>query len=573
MKNYLIDFVDNTSDDVISAYLSSNQCTITHAYKNLNKVYHVKSENVPPMDDSIITSIIDDDESSITLLDIIKVKQPSHILPTRIETVENQAEKNWWKLYSMNGLDLSNDNSDINVYGSNTSIYVLDSGIDLTHSEFNGQDINLVYSFTGDFTDNNGHGTGLASVMVGNTCGVTSTTIKVVKIFDETQPTRQSDFLYALDAILADMNTSNSKFSVINCSWAIDKNIYIENKIKHLINAGALIVASAGNSGIPIEQVTPASMPEVLTIGAYNSDFVPCDFSNYSNPSVVSLTQGQVNTGALDSWAPGEQIWVAVPASKGGGFGFSSGTSLSAAIYSASLIYNAARNFYKTDDLFSLQYYDGGKINLTVVDQRGRMGLLDLSDSKYTGSVNKICTFNTQSLNTAPDKFKEEGTKYLIQDVNVKEYRVAFSPYGVDSYEIITPLPDWITMPENDGALLVNTIDKVPVDDSGIDRYTATIKLYLEDGTESILHLYTALIGNNILEDTTFIETLPEDDPVLLYRLQAALGNCPDFTPYPQMTSFMQARSWWPCSYGPCLGYIGPCSDYGTLKNCSCDPL
>ena len=563
MKNYLIDFVDNTSDDVISAYLSSNQCTITHAYKNLNKVYHVKSENVPPMDDSIITSIIDDDESSITLLDIIKVKQPSHILPTRIETVENQAEKNWWKLYSMNGLDLSNDNSDINVYGSNTSIYVLDSGIDLTHSEFNGQDINLVYSFTGDFTDNNGHGTGLASVMVGNTCGVTSTTIKVVKIFDETQPTRQSDFLYALDAILADMNTSNSKFSVINCSWAIDKNIYIENKIKHLINAGALIVASAGNSGIPIEQVTPASMPEVLTIGAYNSDFVPCDFSNYSNQSVVSLTQGQVNTGTLDSWAPGEQIWVAVPASKGGGFGFSAGTSFAAAIYSASLAYNISRDFYLVDDLFTAQYYDAttGAAKTTVSDRTSRMGLLDLSDSKYAGSVNKICTFNTQSMEGKPARYKGEGTKHLIQDVNVKSYRIAFSPYGVDSYEIITPLPDWITMPENDGILLANTNNKVPVDPSGIDRYTATLKLYLEDDTEAIINIDTILLGNYD------IESLAEDDPVMLYKLQAMLESCFSHTPYPQGGPAPR-NTWWPCAFGYCGQFTQQCNS--SDKTCYC---
>jgi len=573
MKNYLIDFVDNTSDEAIQEYLISYQCTVTHAYKNLNKVYHVTSEIAPPMDDSIITSIIDDDESAITLLDIIKVKQPTHLLPTRVDTIENHAEKDWWKLYSINGLDLSSDTSNIDVYGNDTSIYVLDSGIDMTHSEFTGQDISLVYSFTGEFDDNNGHGTGLASVMVGNTCGVTSTSIKVVKIFDNNQPTKQSDFLHAFDAILADMNNSNSKFSVINCSWAMEKNIYIENKIKHLINAGALVVASAGNSGTPIEQVTPASMPEVLTIGAYSSDFVPCDFSNYSNPSAVSLTQGQVNTGALDSWAPGEEIWVAVPASKGGGFGFASGTSLSAAIYSASLAYNAARNFYRNDDVFSFQYYDGGIVRLAVANQRGRMGLLDLSDSKYTGSVNKICTFNTLPLNTAPDKFNDERTKYLVENVNNKTYRVLFSPYGIDSYEFITPFPDWITMPDSDGLMLVNTIDKVPVDASGIDRYTATVKLYLEDGTESILHLYTGLLGNYDAE------SISEDDPlysnVVIFSLQynPMPGDCSNFTPYPQMTSFMQAYRWNPCGNGNCaFTFGGICQDYGT-KNCSCVPI
>jgi subtilisin family serine protease len=565
MKNYLIDFVDNTSDDVISAYLSSNQCTVTHAYKNLNKVYHVTSETVPPLDNSIITSIIDDDESAITLLDIVKVKEPSYILPTRVETIENNAEKNWWKLYSISGLDLSNDNSNIDIYGSNTSIYILDSGIDTTHSEFNGQDISLVYSFTGDFNDNNGHGTSLASVMVGNTCGVTSSSIKVVKIFDENQSTRQSDFLHALDAILADMNTSTSKFSIINCSWAINKNAYIENKIKHLINAGALVVASAGNSGIPIEQVTPASMPEVITIGAYNSDFIPCDFSNYSNPSVVSLTPGQVNTGALDGWAPGEQIWVAVPAVKGGGFGFSAGTSLSAAIYSASLAYNISKEFYITEDLFLFRYYTPGTTavnNGMFANRNVRSGLLDLSDSKYADSVNKICTFNPQPATVRPMRYKDETTIYIIHDVNTKTYRAIFSPTGVNSYEFITPLPDWITIPENDGLLLLNTINKTTVDASGIDRGTTKIKLYLEDGTEAIIILDTSLLGEYDAE------LLAEDDPVTLYRLQSMAEDCYQFTPGQQGGQYPQNN---PCTLGNCaFVQVGYAFCYTYAKECVC---
>ena len=514
MKNYLIDFVDGTSDDVISAYLSNNQCTVNHAYINLNKVYHVKSETVPPMDESIITSIIDDDASAITLLDIVKVKQPTPVTPSRVETIASQEEKNWWKIYSLKDIDLSESNNNVDIFGTNSNIYLLDSGIDITHSEFAGQDISLVYSFTGEFDDTKGHGTSLASVMVGNTCGVTSASLKVVKIFDENQPTKQSDFLHALDAILADMNNSNNRISIINCSWAIDKNIYIEDKLKHLINAGALVVASAGNSGIPIEQVTPASMPEVLTIGAYNSDFVPCDFSNYSNPAGISLTTSQVNGGKLDSWAPGEQIWIAIPASKGGGFGFSAGTSLSAAIYSASLAYNVSRDFNIAQDYFSYMYYSDGKIKIEITDIHGRTGLLDLSDSKYTESVNKICTFQNKSRTTNTTRFKDDVTFHMILDVNTKKYRQFFRPQGVDSYEFITPLPQWITMPENDGILLFHPTN-TPADSTGIDRETFIYKIYLEDGTSVTQNIYTALLGDYD------IEALPADDPVLLYRLQA----------------------------------------------------
>jgi len=564
MKNYLIDFVDDASDDVISTYLSSNQCTITHVYKNLNKVYHVRSEVVPPMDDSIITSIIDDDESAINLLDIIKVESPVPVAPTGLSTIETEDEKNWWKVYSFSDVDLSSTTSNIDIYGSNTNIYVLDSGIDVTHSEFTGKDISLVYSLTGDFNDTNGHGTGLASLMVGNTCGVTSTSIKVVKIFDDNQPTKQSDFLHALDAILTDMNSNINKFSIINCSWAINKNIYIEDKIKHLINAGALVVASAGNSGIPIEEVTPASMPEVLTIGAYNSNFVPCDFSDYSNPSVVSLTQGQVNTGTLDFWAPGEQIWIAIPASKGGGYGFAAGTSFSAAIYSASLAYNVARDIDK-EYIFSQFYSVDGIVNINDMTRISRNGLLDLSDIKYNTSVNKICTFrNSKILRKAPTaKPVDNQTRHFIVNVNSKEWITMFSYEVVDSYEIITPLPDWITLESNGRALIHPTT--APTDESGIDRYNSTIKFYLKDGTTVVNEIYSAVLGDYN------VDLLPADDPVISYGLQAMVG-CFNTKPYPQMMRYPQA---YPCAYGtgcPYQGFYTFCSTSTTARKlCICN--
>ena len=562
MKNYLIDFVDDASDDVISAYLSSNQCTITHVYKNLNKVYHVRSEVVPPMDNSIITSIIDDDESAISLLDIIKVEPPVPVTPSGLSTIETEDEKNWWKVYSFSEVDLASSTANIDIYGNNTNIYVLDSGIDLTHSEFTGKDISLVYSLTGDFNDTNGHGTGLASLMVGNTCGVTSTSIKVVKIFDDNQPTKQSDFLHALDAILTDMNSNINKFSIINCSWAINKNIYIEDKIKHLINAGALVVASAGNSGTPIEEVTPASMSEVLTIGAYNSNFVPCDFSDYSNPSVVSLTQGQVNTGALDAWAPGEQIWIANPASKGGGYGFAAGTSFSAAIYSASLVYNIDRSM-ENEYFFSQIYSDDGKVNINALPQINRTGLLDLSDPKYNTSVNNICTFkNTKNFRRpATDKPVDGNIRYVMVDVNNKYLGKMFNHEVVDSYELITPLPDWLAI--NPNGMMIGYPTTATTDPSGIDRYNSTIKFYLKDGTTVVNEIYSVVLGDYNAE------LLPADDPVVQYRLQANFA-CFTGRPYPQMMSRPQQ---WPCAGLECpyQGFYVYCTVSTELnKACSC---
>ena len=192
-----------------------------------------------------------------------------------------------------------------------------------------------LYSITGSFDDTVGHGTAIASIISGRTCGLTDATIKVVKIFDPTVATKQSDILAALDAIATDF-TSQSSPGIINMSWSIAKNSFIDSRIQSLIDVGAIVVCSAGNSGVPIENVTPASISSALTIGAYNTEFEPCDFSNYTGSS-LSLTQNETNRGALDGWAPGIDIWSA---GLNDSFYYVSGTSISAAIATCGLAYN-----------------------------------------------------------------------------------------------------------------------------------------------------------------------------------------------------------------------------------------
>ena len=171
------------------------------------------------------------------------------------------------------------------------------------------------------------------------------------------------------------------------------------------------------------------------------------------------------------------------------------------------------------------------------------MGLLDLSDSKYTESVNKICTFLNKPNRNYKASYINDITLHLILDVNTKLYREVFRPYGVDSYEFITPLPQWITMPENNGLLLLHPTN-TPTDSTGIDRETFICKIYLEDGTSVTHTVYTAVLGDYD------IEALPADDPVLLYKLQfdgcygrragacAFDFNCPDYQQCNTTTQF-----------------------------------
>jgi len=289
MNTYLIDFKNDASEEEIQAYMNDNQLSQIKFFNRLEKTYQVSSESTP-VSSHIVSTIINDDETHLQLLTTIDVPMPP---APSTKSFSSSDDHSWWKVYSITNADLDQQIIETEIFGEGVDVYVVDSGIDTTHSEFTNQNINLLFSFTNEFSDNNGHGTGLSSLIVGNTCGLTNATLKVVKIFDNNVRTKQSDLLSALNAILEDSEVSSNKVSVVNLSWGIPKNAFIESKIQCLIDAGLIVVASAGNSGMPISDVTPASMPDVFTIGSYGQDFIPSNFSNYSGD--ISCTPNSTN--------------------------------------------------------------------------------------------------------------------------------------------------------------------------------------------------------------------------------------------------------------------------------------
>lgn len=368
---FIIDFKNDASSLDIDSYLSTNGCTVVKTYSAFDKVYLVDSESQPAID-PIVESIIDDTANHIDLLTSM--------------TWSTTSMDDWWKIASAAkpNLDATTISYEKSVVPA--IVYMVDSGIQLSHPEFIGTRVSNLFSFNSDFTDYNGHGTALSSVIVGNTCGIVDAEVKAVKIFQSGTATLLSDMLNALDAIATDGALNPTKAKVINMSWSIAKNSYVENKIQQLIDNGFVVVTSAGNDGSPIENVTPASMEDAITVGAYSEDFVPCDFSNYTG--YLPTTQGLVNYGALDVWAPGQNIRVA---SLDDGFNSTAGTSIAAAIHSAAVAFNT--QFLQLSDGSLISKYQN-KYAL-VSFSAGHQGLISLTGD-YASSVNKVSYLSTE---------------------------------------------------------------------------------------------------------------------------------------------------------------------------------
>lgn len=511
--HYIIDFIQAATDREIQEYFAEHSCTVVQEYDHFEKVFLVSADNAPEQTD-LIESIVNDSTAVIKLLSTVVNANNYCALPNPdLESivVSTSDDKDWWKNYVMYTPDFENPEFTLSRKGAMSRVYIMDSGIDAEHPEFKDANINNLYSFTGEFKDTNGHGTALASLIVGKTCGLSAANVQVVKVFDATTDTRQSDLLAALDAIMNDFMANSTGLGVVNLSWSIDKNVYIESKIKALIDAGMYVVVSAGNSGVPIENVTPASMPEVLTIGSINKDLKPSDFSNYSN-SAISVTESETNHGELDGWAPGEEIWVAIP---GGSYGYSAGTSIAAAIHTCALAYNFSDYFLNgelpvTSRGRDLDYISGMSL--------GHKDLIHLEDAKYSNSVNRFtAVINSKSL----DHFTQRTEFDLLFTVGKPYTSIIFNPQKTKTAEFDL-LPEGFLVTSN--GLIVGT----PTLAEGVTHEIHIVKMTVTmvDGSVVVATLNLAVMASDFDPSTA-----PEGDPIIQITLldeSCRFGGCRD---------------------------------------------
>lgn len=220
-------------------------------------------------------------------------------------------------------LDLPLDQEDFETYrtGQGVDIYVVDTGVDFLHREFEqvqGRCTNIrrmenIFNAhggnlgSGTNTDDNGHGTHCAGTAGGNNVGVARcSNIFGVKVLNSGGSGSWADVLLGLDEVLSrHLSTSNAK-SVVSMSLGgscggdcSGSDLY--NKVQDMVAAGIVVSVAAGNSNDDASNYIPAAAPDALTIGASNSNDGRASFSNYGT--------------VVDMYAPGVDIWSACAAS------------------------------------------------------------------------------------------------------------------------------------------------------------------------------------------------------------------------------------------------------------------
>ncbi|MEV7617460.1 S8 family serine peptidase [Streptomyces sp. NPDC089799] len=176
--------------------------------------------------------------------------------------------------------------------GQGVTVYVVDTGVRISHSDFGGR---ARYGFDaidgGTSEDGHGHGTHVAGTVAGATYGVAKKAkIVSVRVLNSQGSGTTAQVVAGLDWV-----TKNAvKPAVVNMSLGGDPDVALDTAVSNSIKAGLTYTIAAGNEGKDASTHSPARVPTAITVGATNDIDSRASFSN---------------TGKLvDLFAPGEDI-------------------------------------------------------------------------------------------------------------------------------------------------------------------------------------------------------------------------------------------------------------------------
>ncbi|KAK2754357.1 Secreted subtilisin-like serine protease sub5 [Arachnomyces sp. PD_36] len=197
--------------------------------------------------------------------------------------------------------------------GSNITFYGVDTGIDITHPDFEDRaewGTNVVDESD---TDDNGHGTHTAGTAAGKEYGVAKKAhIVSVKVLNGQGSGSTSGIIKGMNwCVEHAKSTGVAGKAVMNMSLGGGRAQALDAAAAKAVEAGIFLAVAAGNEGQDAENSSPAAEPSVCTVAATGENDSPPEWSNF----------GKV----VDIYAPGDQIVSAVP---GGGSEAMSGTSM-----------------------------------------------------------------------------------------------------------------------------------------------------------------------------------------------------------------------------------------------------
>lgn len=227
---------------------------------------------------NVLTAVVVD---GLTEAEIMTIPGIVRVAPDTEKTIAAYS----WGIDRMDqtSLPLSTTPYNPDFIGNNVDVYITDTGLDTTHSEFSFQggvtrtiaNIWNSYGVANDAnTDGQGHGTHCAGTIGGATIGIArGANIYGLKVLSDSGSGSMSNILASLDFIYSRANAGGNRAVVSMSLGGGCDNVDCQQDslvlaIDSLMNIGVIVVTAAGNSFCDACKTSPAAAPGAINVGA-----------------------------------------------------------------------------------------------------------------------------------------------------------------------------------------------------------------------------------------------------------------------------------------------------------------
>jgi len=163
--------------------------------------------------------------------------------------------------------------------GSGVVVFVIDTGILVTHSDFGGRATAVYNAITGEAnSDLNGHGTHCAGTIGGATYGVAkSVSLRAVKVLSASGSGSNTGVIAGVNYVTNNRATR----SVASMSLGGGASTALDDAVTSSINAGVPYAIAAGNDNANACNGSPARVTAAVTVGATANGDARSTFSNF----------------------------------------------------------------------------------------------------------------------------------------------------------------------------------------------------------------------------------------------------------------------------------------------------
>ena len=311
---------------------------------------------------------------------------------------------------SMDWLGVRPDRKDA---GKGVKVAIIDTGVDTSHDSLSGIKITEISLLNEDDSHGNlGHGTGIASVIAGQTedfVGIApSTEILSVRVLNESG---EGDSFTVAKGIVEAVDQGAD---IINLSLGgMDSSIVMDNAIEYAKLNNVLMVSAVGNEGVQGVSF-PARHKDVVAVASVDAKSRVSTFSNYGDEVDIAAP----GVGVITAWEENEFIHF-------------SGTSIATAFVTGALASELSYSSLEDkEDALNALYANAdeaekpgkdiwagrGVLNVRRLEQRNTPGIVDAAVVGYYFDAEKITASGTTPFFVT---IQNQGTSWL-QSTNLK---------------------------------------------------------------------------------------------------------------------------------------------------------